>query len=94
MYGLSFIEVDNRSAVGVGGLRRGTKSIQLKKPQSSEAFQEAVIREGADKLTLREEEVRSLRNFIDTTQIELEKWRPPMVDADWHAFCQAIHHGI
>ena len=32
-----FIEVDNRSAVDVGGLRRGTKSIHVKKPQFSEA---------------------------------------------------------
>ena len=38
----NFIEVDNHSAVDVGGLRRGTKSIQLKKPQCSEAFPEAV----------------------------------------------------
>ena len=42
----SFIEVDNRSAVDVGGLRRGSKSIQVKKPHFSEAFPEAVIREG------------------------------------------------
>ena len=51
MYGLRrFIEVDTRSAVDVGGLRRSTKSIQVKKLQSSEAFQEAVIREDADEL--------------------------------------------
>ena len=53
----SFIEVDNRSAVDVGGLRRGTTSIQVKKPQFSEAFPGAVIRGGADELTLRAEEV-------------------------------------
>ena len=56
----SFIEVDNHSAVDVGGLRRGTKSIQVKEPQFSEAFPEAVIREGADELTLMAEEVGSL----------------------------------
>ena len=43
------IVADNRSAVDVGGLRRGTISIPLQKPQLSEAFPEAVIREGADK---------------------------------------------
>ena len=32
----SFIEVDKRIAVDVGGLRRGTKSIQVKKPQFSD----------------------------------------------------------
>ena len=51
----SFIEVDNRSAVHVGGLRRGTKSFHVKKPQFSEALPGAVIREGADELTLRAE---------------------------------------
>ena len=69
----NFIEVDNRSAVDVGGLRRGTKSIQVKKPQFSEALPEAVIREGADELTLRTEEVASLRTFVDTKHIELER---------------------
>ena len=53
----NFVEVDNPSAVDVGCLRRGTKSIQVKKPQFSEAFPETVIREGADDLTLRAGEV-------------------------------------
>ena len=44
----SVIEVDNRSAVDVGGMRRGTTSIHVKKPQFSEAFTRAVIRKGAD----------------------------------------------
>ena len=82
------IDVDNRSAVD--GLRRGTKSMQVKKPQFREVFPEAVIREGADELTLRAEEVGSRRTFIDTKHIELERWGPPLVDSDWHAFCQAI----
>ena len=30
------------------------------------------------------------RAFIDTKHIELERWGPPHVDADWHACCQAI----
>ena len=82
----NFIEVDNLSAVDVGGLRRGTKSIRVKKPQFSEAFPEAVS-EGADELTLRAGKVASLRTFIDTKHTEL-------VDTDWHAFCQAIYKGI
>ena len=62
----SFIEADNHSAVDVGGLRRGTISVHVKKPQFSEVFPDAVIREGADELTLRAEEVGSRRTFIDT----------------------------
>ena len=88
----NFIEEDNHKAVGVGGLSRGTKPIREIKPQFRDASPEAAIREGADELTLRAEEVGSLRTFIDTTHIELE--RSPLVDADWHAFCRAIHKGI
>ena len=53
----------------------------------------AVIREGAVELTLRAEELGSLRTIIDTKHIELERWGP-LVDVNWHAFCQAIYRGI
>ena len=72
----SFIEVDNRSAMDVGGLRRSTISIPLQKTQFSKAFPGAVIIECADELTLRAEELGSLRALTDTKHIELEKWRP------------------
>ena len=49
--------------------------------------------EGADDLTLRAEEVRTLKACVDTDHIEDDRWRPPLVDADWHAFCQAIYKG-
>ena len=26
--------------------------------------------------------------------MEDDRWRPPLVDADWHAFCQAIYKGV
>ena len=45
-------------------------------------------------LTLRAEEAGARRNFIDTTHVEDHRWRPPQVDANSHAFCQAIHQGI
>ena len=41
-------------------------------------------------LTLRAGVAGSLKTFIDTEHIELERWRPPLVAADWHAFGQAI----
>ena len=43
-----FIESDNHSAVDVGDLRHGTKSVKVKKPQCREAFPEAAIRQGAN----------------------------------------------
>ena len=65
-----FIGVDNRSAVDVGGLRRGTKSIRVK-PQFRETSPEAVIGEGADELTLRAEEVgcepSSIRTMLSSS---------------------------
>ena len=45
-----------------------------KKQQFIEAFPEAVIREGADELTLRADEVGTQRAFINTEHIEFERW--------------------
>ena len=88
-----FIQPDNHSAVDVDDLRHSTRSLKVQKPQSSEAFPEAAVREGADELALRADEVGTQRVFIDTDHIEFERWGPPLVDADWHAFCQAIYEG-
>ena len=48
------------------------------------------IREGPGELTLRTEEVGSQNASINVNHIADERWRPPLVDAVWHAFCQAI----
>ena len=90
----SFIRAENRSVVDVSDLRQGTRSLKVQKPDFSEAFPEAAIREGADELTLRADEVATLQAFINTKDIEFERWRPPLVDADWHSFCEAIYKGI
>ena len=34
------------------------------------------------------------RAFINTEHVEFERWGPLLVDADWHAFCQAMFKGI
>ena len=52
-----------------------------KKPEFSETFPEAVIREGADELELRADE--------NTEHIAFERWGPPLVDADWDAAKQS-----
>ena len=39
-----FVEVDNNKAVNVGGLRQGTKSVQVVKLLFTADFPEAVIR--------------------------------------------------
>ena len=88
-----FIRADNRSAVDVGHLRQGTRSLKVQKPHFSEAFPEAAIREGANESTFRADEVETQRAFISTDHIEFERWGLPLVDADRHAFCEAIYKG-
>ena len=90
---MKFAEVDNHNAVKVGGLRQSVKSFQVGKPKLSAGFPGAVVREGADELTLRGEEgVR--RTFIDTTNVQDQRRVPPLVDVGWHACCQAMFQGI
>ena len=47
-------------------------------------------RSNADELTLRAHEEGVLRTCIDTSNVGDQRWGPPLVDAEWHAFCQAI----
>ena len=68
-----FIKADSHSAVDVGGLRRGTISVNVKKLQFSEACPQPVVREGADELALRAHEVGTQRTFNNTKHIELER---------------------
>ena len=90
-----FTRADNRSAVDVGHLREGTRPLHVqKKPNVSEAHPEAAIRDGADEVKLRADELETLRAFISTDHIKFERWGPPLTDADWHALCQAIYKGI
>ena len=32
--------------------------------------------------------------LTDVNHIERERWGPPLVDADWYAFCHALYKGI
>ena len=84
-----FIQADNHSAVDVGDLRRGTKSLLVKKkPQCSEALEKEL-----DELTLRADEVVTQKALINTEHIEFERWGPPRVDVDWRAFCEKPNGG-
>ena len=72
----SFIKEDNHCAVDVGHLSKGKRPFKVQKPNISEDYPEAAIREGADELTLRVEEVGTLDHIED------DRWGPPLVDAD------------
>ena len=52
------------------------------------------VRESPEDLTLRANEVGTWKSCINVDHIAKERWGPPLVDADWHAFCQAIYKGI
>ena len=51
----SFTEADNHSAVDLGHWRKGMEAFSVQKPNFSEDYPEAAIREGADESTLRAE---------------------------------------
>ena len=113
----------------VGHLRKGPLPFRVKKRKKREDHSE-VLREGADDLTLRAEEVDTIKACINVDHIgenlgdrpwwtqtgtpffqaifgvgivepcvnvghiAEDRWRPPLLDADWHAFCQAFYRGI
>ena len=52
-----------------------------------EGGSDVTVRESPDELTLRAEEVNTSKALIDVNHIEPERWGPPLVDADWYAFC-------
>ena len=66
----------------------------MRKPKVPEGCLEATVRENSDELTLRAEEVGTLKTYINVNHIEEERWGHPLVDYDWYAFCQALHEGI
>ena len=52
------------------------------------------VRESPDCFSLTAEEVGTWKSCINVDHVAKERWRPPLVDADWHAFCQALYEGI
>ena len=90
----NFIKVNNHCALEVGHLTEGTRSFQVRRPKFEEGYPEVSMRQGPEELTLRTEEVGSQKACINVDHIAEDRWGPPLADADWHAFCQAIYKGI
>ena len=67
-----FIQADSHSAVDVGDLRQGTRSLKARNRSSVRLFPEATIRERT--YELRVDEVGTERAFINTEHIEFERW--------------------
>ena len=89
-----FITVDNERALDVGAPRRDTGTFKVRKPKALEGGSDVIVTERLDELTLRAEEVNTSKAYIDVNHIKPERWSPPLVDADWYAFCQALYKGI
>ena len=89
----NFIKVENHCALDVGHLNESTRSFDVRRPECEEGSPEVLVREGPEELTLRAEEATH-KSCINVDHIAQERWRPPLVDADWHAFCQANYKGI
>ena len=69
-------------------LEAGKESFTIRNPDFAEQSSHAVIVQGPDELTLREEECGAQKSCINLEHIADDKWEPPLVDADWHAFFQ------
>ena len=47
-----------------------------------------LVRESPDELTLRADEAGTWKSCIKVDHIAKGRRGPPLVDADWHAFCK------
>ena len=66
----------------------------MRRPKGSEGYPEVAVRKNSDELTLRAEEVGTWKSCIIVDHIAKERYGLPLVDYDWHAFCQALYKGI
>ena len=85
----SFIASD-KNTVHVGHVHGGQRPFKVVRPKMS-GYCSEVSREGADDLTLRAEEFDTLKACINVDHIDKNCWGPPLVDADWHACCDAVY---
>ena len=85
-----FKKIDNERALEVGYLNRGMGTFKVGRPKVPEGCPEVTVWENSDDLTLRAEEVGTLKTRINVNHIEEERWGPLLVDYDWHASCKAL----
>ena len=69
-----FVMIDNERAIEVGYLNRCMGTFEARKPQVPEGCPEVTVSENSDKLTLRAEEVGTLKTYINVNHIEEERW--------------------
>ena len=88
------MQIDNHRALEVGHVSEGFRSFEVRRPKGQQGYPEVTVRESPDQLTLTAEEVGTWKSYTNVHHIAKERWGPPLVDADWHAFCQALYKDI
>ena len=73
-----FMKIDIERALEVGYLNRGMGTFEVRKPNVPEGCLEVMVRENLDELTLRGEEVGTLKTYINVNHIEEERWDHPL----------------
>ena len=89
-----FIRIDDKCALEVGYLNQGRGTFKVRKPKVPDGCQEVTVTESPEELTLRAEEVGTVKAYVNVDHIARERCGLPNVDYDWHAFCQALYQGI
>ena len=70
----NFVKMDIHCALEVGHLKEGTSSFEVRRPKCEEESTEVFIREGAEELTLRAEEVGYQKSCINVDHIAQDRW--------------------
>ena len=70
----NFIEVDCHSALDVGDLKKGTRTLEVRMPKCEEERPEVLIREGPEELTLRAEDVCTQKLCVNVGHIWQDRW--------------------
>ena len=73
-----FIEIDNERVLEVGYLNRCMVKTKVRRPKVPEGCPEVTVRESSDELTLRAEEVGTLKTYINVNHTEEERWGSPL----------------
>ena len=89
-----FIKIDNQRALEVGYLSQGMEKFKVRRPKVPEGCPKVTVRKNPDELTLRAEEVGTLKTHINVDHMAKESWSHPLIDCDSYAFCQALYKGI
>ena len=90
----NFTQVDNHRVFEVGHLREGLRSFKVRRPKGEEGYPKVPVRESPDELTLGADEVGTWKSCINVDHTAKGRRGSLLVDADWHAFCQASYKGI